>query len=310
MGNWRRWFQNPNPLLRKELRGRMRGARAFVVLTIYLLLLSCFAALAYSSAVNASSYTDSGVDMSDAGKALFYTVVLIEIVLVTFITPAFTAGTIAGERERKTYELLKTTLLPVHRLVGGKLTAALTYILLLLLAAVPLESLAFMLGGVTAGELGLALVLLLVTALFFGVLGLFFSSITRTTLTSTVLTYGASLMIAIGIPTMMGFLSTLVLDPLLGYTSLATTPPFWVRVLVIYLLYIIINLTPLGAAVATEIVLYNENSLWYFMMDIDPTSHSPVPAPSGWIIYTLAYLVLSALLLAVTMLIVRRQERK
>ena len=38
-----------NPLLTKELRGRMRGARAFVVLTVYLLLISCVASIIYYS---------------------------------------------------------------------------------------------------------------------------------------------------------------------------------------------------------------------------------------------------------------------
>jgi hypothetical protein len=36
-----------NPVALKELRGRMRGARAFVVLTIYLTLMSAFAMLVY-----------------------------------------------------------------------------------------------------------------------------------------------------------------------------------------------------------------------------------------------------------------------
>ena len=36
-----------NPVVLKELRGRMRGARAFVVLTVYLVLLGAFSSLVY-----------------------------------------------------------------------------------------------------------------------------------------------------------------------------------------------------------------------------------------------------------------------
>ena len=43
-----RWLhRESNPLLIKELRGRMRGPRAFIVLTVYLLLLSCFTSIIY-----------------------------------------------------------------------------------------------------------------------------------------------------------------------------------------------------------------------------------------------------------------------
>ena len=91
-----------NPLLVKELRGRMRGARAFVVLTVYLLLLSCFTAIIYYAYSASARGLGGGPDMAYLGKTVFASVILIEIFMVTFITPAFSAGAISGERERKT----------------------------------------------------------------------------------------------------------------------------------------------------------------------------------------------------------------
>jgi ABC-2 type transport system permease protein len=177
----RRWLRREsNPLLIKELRGRMRGARAFVVLTVYLLLLSCFTSIIYYAYAASARGPGGRSEMAYLGKTVFASVVLIEIFMVTFITPAFTAGAISGERERKTYDLLRTTLLPAHRLVSGKLASALTYMFLLILAAVPLESLAFVLGGVVVEELALALVVLLVSAFAFAAVGIFFSSLVRT----------------------------------------------------------------------------------------------------------------------------------
>src|SRR5690606_31149931 len=98
----------------------------------------------------------------------------IEMMLVAFIAPAFTAGAISGEREHQTYELLRTTLLAPSKLVLGKLLAALFYVLLLLLAAVPLQSIAFFFGGVAETEVILAFVILFVTALLFCTMGLYF----------------------------------------------------------------------------------------------------------------------------------------
>jgi hypothetical protein len=45
------------------------------------------------------------------GKAVFAATVLVQLVLVCFIAPGLTATAIAGERERQTFELLRTTLL-------------------------------------------------------------------------------------------------------------------------------------------------------------------------------------------------------
>src|SRR5690242_14206967 len=86
------WIRR-NPVALKELRGRMRGARAFVVLTIYVALMSLFAVMLYTiytvqASVNMS--TTGGV----VGKLIFGGVVAVELFLVCFIAPAFTSSAI------------------------------------------------------------------------------------------------------------------------------------------------------------------------------------------------------------------------
>jgi ABC-type transport system involved in multi-copper enzyme maturation permease subunit len=297
-------------LLVKELRGRMRGARAFVVLTIYVLLLSCLASIIYY-AFNVEAGTPSGPNTSELGMAVFSGIVLIELFLVTFITPAFTAGAITGERDRKTFELLRSTLLPARKVVLGKLTAALTYVGLLVLAAVPLEGLAFMLGGVVLEELLVALLILLVTALAFGVVGLFFSSLVRRTLTATLLTYGTSLLVTLVLPVILFFVFLLIGDPILsGYA--AVQPSVLVQAILFYAIYLLANLSPLTAAVISKIILVEESSLW--VVEIPLTSSATMGStttifiPSGWIVYVAFYLILSLILLGLTVLRVKRQE--
>jgi ABC-2 type transport system permease protein len=294
-----------NPLLVKELRGRMRGARACAVLTVYLLLLSCLTSLVYYTYNASVSGLGGALDTADLGRTVFATVVLIELFMVVFITPAFTAGAISGERERQTYELLRTTLLPARRLVLGKLVSALTYILLLVLAAVPLESLAFVLGGVVVEELLLALVILLVTAFAFAVFGVFFSSLARTTLVSTVLTYATALLTTIGLPLLLLIFGVVLVDPVTsGLSSSATS---WaLDAALAYALYLTAGLSPLTAAIFTEETLQQEGAVLYFWHQVDATHR--VPIPSAWIVYTVAYLVLALVLLVITVLRVRRQE--
>jgi len=303
----RRWLRGePNPLLTKELRGRMRGARAFIVLTVYLLLLSCFTSIIYYAYSSMSRTPSGGADMAYLGKTVFAGIVLIEIFLVTFITPAFTAGAISGERERKTYELLRTTLLPARKLVIGKLGSALTYMFLLVLAAVPLESLAFMLGGVVIEELILALVILLVTTFTFAAIGLLFSSLTRTTLASTVLAYSAALMITVGLPALLLFFGLITGPVMLGYGP--SSPPAILQIVLYYALYISTGLSPVTAAIFTEVTLEEHNSIWFFWQSISPTYR--IPIPSSWIIYTVVYLALGLVALLATTARVRRQEKR
>ncbi|NJO84023.1 MAG: hypothetical protein HC828_15375, partial [Blastochloris sp.] len=150
-----------NPVMIKELRGRMRGVRAFAVLTVYLGLMSGFALLLYLVYNSFSRGTGSSA-AGEIGRVLFMGVVGIELLLIIFIAPAFTAGAITGERERQTYDLLQTTLLSSPSFVIGKLESALGYIVLLLLAGVPLQSIAFLFGGVSELELVLSFVILAV----------------------------------------------------------------------------------------------------------------------------------------------------
>ncbi|HLU11087.1 MAG TPA: hypothetical protein VK003_15555, partial [Oceanobacillus sp.] len=85
-----------NPVMLKELRGRMRGVRAFLVLTVYLGLMSGFAMLLYL-VYNSLTYTSGSAAAGEVGRVLFMGVVGIELLLIIFIAPAFTAGAITGE---------------------------------------------------------------------------------------------------------------------------------------------------------------------------------------------------------------------
>ncbi len=168
-----------NPIVLKELRGRMRGWRAPVILTIQLVVVSCFTVLLYLLVVESSATSGTATIGQTLGQALFYSVYMLLLLLVVFLSPAFTAGALSGERERKTLDLLVTTLLPPRALVLGKLLSALAYILLLILVALPIQSLAMMFGGVVLAEMVIGTLMLLVTALVTGAVGMFISSLMR-----------------------------------------------------------------------------------------------------------------------------------
>lgn len=177
-----------NPIVIKELRARMRGGRPYLILSGYLLGLSliCFGVLRIfeGQASNGTLIVSAHV-----GQGLFTALALAMTLLITFLTPALTAGAISGEREQLTYDLLIATPLRPGRILSGKLIAALWYVLLLMFAVVPLGSIVLLFGGVTPRDLVKALLLLLLTMLASGMLGLLCSAIARRTIRATIMSY-------------------------------------------------------------------------------------------------------------------------
>jgi len=183
-------------ILFKELRARARSPRTVLLLTFYLVLLAGLSFLYFRAL--ADQPLRGGAQAAATGRAIFTAIVTVELLLVCFLTPSFTAGLVAGERERQTLDLLITTPVRSYAIVFGKLFAALAVIILLIVTAVPVQSVAFMLGGVDPLQIATASVLLLITALAFGALGLLSSAVMRTSLGATVLAYALVLALVLG----------------------------------------------------------------------------------------------------------------
>ena len=186
-----------NPIIVKELRSRMRGGRTYAILSVFLFGLAavCYAII---QVFEEQARAGNMVISAHVGKGLFAALALAETLLVTFLTPAVTAGAISSEREQLTYDLLVATPLRPGRILSGKLIATLSYVLLLIFTAVPLGSLVLIFGGVAPLDLLQALTLLVVTALAFGMIGLLCSSIVRRTITATILAYAIVLLMVVG----------------------------------------------------------------------------------------------------------------
>lgn len=180
-------------LLTKEMRLRLRRERTIWVIVFYLLLmafLGWFSINGYSS--NDNSY--GSADLSGVGLNLYYLLSLLQLFLIVFITPAFTATTINGEKERQTFDLLLCSRLSPLTLMGGKLLAGLTNAILLVAASIPLFSLVFFFGGVTPVQAMRALVVYIVTVILVGTFGLLCSTLFARPAVSTVMAYVLSIL--------------------------------------------------------------------------------------------------------------------
>ncbi|MFN2230634.1 MAG: ABC transporter permease [Anaerolineae bacterium] len=178
----------PNPIVVKELRSRMRGGRAFAILTAVLLVLGGASYVLYRIVLTTSRYSSMPLS-PQIGQTLFVGLAFLELMMVAFVTPAVTAGAVSGEQEKQTYEMLLATPLRPGAILRGKLVASLGYVFLLIFAAVPMASVVFIFGGVAPRELLKALVIITCVAVMLGVVGVFFSAWLGRTTRATVASY-------------------------------------------------------------------------------------------------------------------------
>jgi ABC-type transport system involved in multi-copper enzyme maturation permease subunit len=186
-----------NPIIIKELRSRMRGGRAFIALTAVLLVLGSVSYALYRMILATSGYATPALSPR-IGQALFLGLACLELLAICLVTPAVTAGAVSGEHEGLTFEMLLTTPLSAGSILWGKLFSALSYVFLVIFAAIPMSSLVFIFGGVSPRDMLKALLILLATAVFLGTVGVFFSVWLRRTARATVLSYVVVLLLLAG----------------------------------------------------------------------------------------------------------------
>jgi ABC-type transport system involved in multi-copper enzyme maturation permease subunit len=145
-----------------------------------------------------------------------------------------TSGSISGERERQTLDLLLSTKMPPRSIIIGKLFSSISQIILLIIASFPIFSIIFLFGGISTLEVGKLFLFYVVTAITMGSVGIFFSTFLKRTTASNVLTYGFVLFLLFGTLFINVFYTSLIMrgkpytgvfplsyvNPLTGFVSL------------------------------------------------------------------------------------------
>ena len=211
-----------NPVLRRELVDRVRGAKAVVFLTLWLALLTAILLLAYQGITATSDFDSIDVNrLGRVGRELYEWVLFGMLLLVLFLVPGLTAGTITGERERQTLVPLQMTMMRPIDIIVGMLSAALAFLVLLVIAATPLLAVSFLVGGVGLLDVVRGVGMLLFTGLVLGSVCVWISARLRRTTAATVLAYGATFLFAIG--SLGGLLTYSIIDASRGFDDV--NPP-------------------------------------------------------------------------------------
>ena len=303
---WARIFEQ-NPVVLKEMRSAMRGGRAYIIISIYLALMGGLVGIVYAIFASTNDVSTTSTINQTIGKAVFATVVGMQLMMVCLLAPALTAGAIAAERERQTYDLLRTTLLPARALVQGKLTNAVFFLVMLLAGGFPLLSLSFFFGGVALEEVLVAFLLLSISAVVYSAIGIFVTSFMKTTLTSTVVSYVITLLLIFGTPVLLALLVATIGMVSGGIYNLTHYQQIFLEIIGFTIGYILVAANPASAAIASEFILIENQSLFYTTLPLTNGWQFPIISP--WIICVIAYILLSLFLVRLSTRLVARTEQ-
>ncbi|WP_336823426.1 ABC transporter permease subunit [Sporosarcina sp. USHLN248] len=194
-----------NPVLFKELKLRFRSFKAFNGILFFLLAMCIFVFGYIFLTVNirGTSYFRPSESF-----VLFAFLSFIQLELVLFTAPGLTAGTISSEREKQTLPILLTTSQTSFQIIAGKLMSSVAFLLLLIIAGMPIYSLVFLFGGISPSDFVKVFVFLFVTLLAVGSIGVMFSTLVRKTIVSMIVTYGTMLFLT----AVTGFLFIIVMQ--------------------------------------------------------------------------------------------------
>ncbi len=203
-----------NPVLIRELLVNLRSPRAFVLQLVYVTLLGIVVYFAWPASGQLVS--------ADLSQRLFDIFFLGQFFLVALVAPSFASGSITGEKERKTYEMLLASPLKPSSILIGKLLSSLTYLIILIISSLPLMILCFLLGGILLSEIARAYLILILAAGTFGLLSLACSSYFNRTSSALVVSYLVILPLAVTCITLTRTKDTLLRD----FVSIAVLPPW------------------------------------------------------------------------------------
>ncbi|CAN5707032.1 ABC transporter permease [soil metagenome] len=181
-----------NPVLSRELLVNLRSNRAFALQLAYVSFLGVVVYFAWPAGEEGTNQVGAG-----AAQRLFDLFFLGQFFLVALVAPTFAAGSITGEKERKTYEMLLASPLEPSTILIGKLLSSLTYLILLIVSSLPLMILCFLLGGILLSEIARAYLVLILAAGTYGLISVACSSFFGRTSSALVVSYLVTLPLAL-----------------------------------------------------------------------------------------------------------------
>lgn len=176
-----------NPVLGNEIKRYTRNMKCAWIILAVNLILALFALIAQMGVSGRENYMTI---LQYRFPIQCYVLMAYGLFLtICILIPGMAGGSIAGERERKTLDLLLTTHLSPWKIVLGKLESSLFLIFLVSFSTLPVMGLVMIYGGITLVNLLQLIINLVIAGIFIGSIGIFYSAVMRKTTVAVILSY-------------------------------------------------------------------------------------------------------------------------
>lgn len=184
-----------NPIFESSARRRMRTIKTPIILTLYWVSMLIF------SLAMLTDFMGQGLQVYMFRRSTEWIIwaTALQFFLIVLVAPALSACSIAGERERQTFDLLLITGIGVPRIILGKLMEHFAFLLLLIVGSFPIMMLANVTGGMPISDIFMIMLFLAIIAFAALSVGMVVSTLFKRSLSAIVVTYLA--VFAIGIST-------------------------------------------------------------------------------------------------------------
>lgn len=184
-----------NPIFESSARRRMRTIKTPIILTLYWVSMLIF------SLSMLTDFMGQGLQVYMFRRSTEWIIwaTALQFFLIVLVAPALSACSIAGERERQTFDLLLITGIGVPRIILGKLMEHFAFLLLLIVGSFPIMMLANVTGGMPISDIFMIMLFLAIIAFAALSVGMVVSTLFKRSLSAIVVTYLA--VFAIGIST-------------------------------------------------------------------------------------------------------------
>ncbi len=172
-----------NPILEREMKTRMRSWKAPFSILAFLLVIAFFSYMGLGSVG-----MGTGIN-PEAAINFFDFIAVFQMILIMFVVPLLTATAISSEREKQTLDMMLCADISAWQIVIGKMLAALSFVLLLVVLAMPFFGFVFMIGGISIFRILMLELYYLAASFSLASVGLYCSAKFKKSLTSIIATY-------------------------------------------------------------------------------------------------------------------------
>lgn len=183
-----------NPVLSKEIYQRFRGYIGVMILFLYLAFIGLFTL----ASIYVLWLDNKHTFILGENFAAFAILAIFQFIVLCFVIPGLTSGTVSGERERQTFDVLLITKLNTFQIIFGKVISSLAFIMLLLIATLPMYGLVLLLGGINLKQILLLFGFYFITSILFASIGIACSVSVNRVIVGTVCAYILTALVSLG----------------------------------------------------------------------------------------------------------------